>query len=79
VVEKRLELRWTMSLTEPATAKFKLSGNACDSSYRPKDGDAGFLEPGTPIYQIIGHPPSQLLAARQGGRILAYEARTQTA
>lgn len=62
-----------------ATVNFKLSGNVCDPSYRPKDGDAGFLEPGTPIYQVIGHPPSQLLAARHGGRILAYEAHTQAA
>ena len=60
-----------------ATVKFKLSGNVCDPSYRPKDGDPGLLEPGTPMYQVSGHLPSQLLAARHGGRILAYEAQTQ--
>ena len=60
-----------------STVKFKLSGNVCDPNYRPKDGDAGLLDPGTPIYQVSGHPPSQLLAARHGGRILAYEAQTQ--
>lgn len=28
--------------------KFKVDGNVCDPNYRPKDGDAAFLEPGTP-------------------------------
>lgn len=62
-----------------ARVKSRLSGNVCDPSYRPKDGDAGLLDPGTPIYQVSGHPSSQLLAARRGGRILAYEAQTQAA
>jgi hypothetical protein len=42
--------------------KFKVSGNVCDPSYRLKDGDAAFLEPGTPIYQVNGHPPGEQLA-----------------
>jgi hypothetical protein len=33
-----------------AHVKFKVSGNVCDPSYRLKDGDAAFLDPGTPIY-----------------------------
>jgi len=32
--------------------KFKVSGNVCDPNYRLKDGDAAFLEVGTPIYQV---------------------------
>ena len=58
-----------------AHVRYKVSGNVCDPSYRPKDGDAAFLDPGTPIYQVDGHPPSQLLAARHDGRIVAYVAR----
>jgi hypothetical protein len=52
--------------------KFKVSGNVCDSDYRPKDGDAAFLDPGTPIYQVSGHPPAEELAARFNSRILVY-------
>ncbi len=29
--------------------KFKVSGNVCDPGYRLKDGDAAFLDPGTPM------------------------------
>lgn len=59
-----------------AYVKFKVSGNVCDPNYRPKDGDAAFLDPGTPTYQVKGHPSSQLLAARHDGRIVGYQAQT---
>ena len=59
-----------------AHVKFKVSGNVCDPGYRLKDGDAAFLDPGTPIYQVNGHPPSQELAARFNGSIVAYPAVT---
>jgi len=59
--------------------KSRVSGNVCDPNYRPKDGDAAYLEPGTPIYQVIGYPPGQLLAAHQNGRIVAFEAKTAAA
>lgn len=52
--------------------KFKVSDNVCDPSYRPKDGDAAFLEPGTPVYQVKGQPPAEQLAARLNGHILVY-------
>jgi hypothetical protein len=55
-----------------AHVKFKVSGNVCDPGYRIKDGDAAFLDAGTPIYQVNGHPPSQELAARFNGSIVAY-------
>jgi len=54
--------------------KFKVDGNVCDPNYRPKDGDAAFLDPGTPIYQVSGRSPAQVLAAHQAGRIVAFEA-----
>ena len=57
-----------------AHVKYKVSGNVCDPNYRVKDGDAAFLDPGTPIYQISGHPPSEKLAARFNGTIVIYRA-----
>jgi hypothetical protein len=57
-----------------AQVKFKVSGNICDPNYRLKDGDAAFLEPGTPIYQVNGQSPAHELAARFNGQIVAYVA-----
>jgi hypothetical protein len=57
-----------------AHVKFKVSGNVCDPGYRLKDGDAAFLEPGAPIYEVSGHPPDEQLAARFNGGILVYRA-----
>jgi hypothetical protein len=57
-----------------AHVKFKVSGNICDPSYRLKDGDAAFLDVGTPIYQVNGQPPSMQLAAHSNGSIVVYQA-----
>jgi hypothetical protein len=57
-----------------AHVKFKVSGNVCDTNYRPKDGDAAFLDAGTPIYQVSGHAPSEELAARFNGHVVLYRA-----
>lgn len=57
-----------------AHVKFKVSGNVCDPSYRVKDGDAAFLDPGTPIYQVSGQSPSEQLAARFNGNLVLYQA-----
>lgn len=54
--------------------KFKVSGNVCDPSYRLKDGDAAFLDVGTPIYQVNGQPTSMQLAAHLNGSIVVYQA-----
>jgi len=59
-----------------AHVKFKVSGNVCDPNYRLKDGDAAFLDPGTPIYQVNGHPPSDQLAASFNGSMVVYRAVT---
>ncbi len=58
-----------------ARVKFKVAGNVCDPGYRPKDGDAAFLEPGTPIYQVNGQPVSKVVAARRNGQIIGYLAK----
>ncbi|HSS94752.1 MAG TPA: hypothetical protein VLR46_12315 [Candidatus Dormibacteraeota bacterium] len=57
-----------------AHVKFKVSGNVCYPNYRLKDGDAAFLDVGTPIYQVNGQPPGQRLAARFNGQIVLYTA-----
>jgi hypothetical protein len=61
-----------------AKVKFKVSGNVCDPDYRLKDGDAAFLDAGTPIYQVKGYPPGEQLAARFNDRILLYTAMPPT-
>jgi hypothetical protein len=59
-----------------AKVKFKVSGNVCDPNYKLKDGDAAFLDLGTEIYQVNGHAPTQELAARFNGQIVAYVAHS---
>jgi hypothetical protein len=60
-----------------AHVKFKVSGNVCDPNYRLKDGDAAFLDAGTPIYQVNGQPPAMELAAHFNGQILVYKSESQ--
>jgi hypothetical protein len=43
--------------------------------YRPGDGDAAFLAPGSPVYRVEGYRPSFRLAASHHGRLRLYEAR----
>ena len=57
-----------------AHVKFKVDGNVCDPNYKPKDGDAAFLDPGTAIYEVKGKPATTWLAARHNGMIVAYVA-----
>ena len=59
-----------------AHVKFKVSGDVCDPNYRLKDGDAAFLDAGTPIYQVKGHPSSDELAAMFNGSVVVYRAMT---
>lgn len=62
-----------------AHVKFKVSGNTCDANYRLKDGDAAFLDVGTPIYQVNGHSSSDQLAATFNGSIVVYRAMSPAA
>ncbi len=61
-----------------AHVKFKVSGIVCDPNYRLKDGDAAFLDAGTPVYEVNGYPTSEQLAARFNGRIVVYRAMAPT-
>lgn len=57
-----------------AVVKFRLEGNVHDINYRAKDGDAAFLEPGTPLYSLKGYTPITRIAARIGSGLRLYEA-----
>jgi hypothetical protein len=61
-----------------AHVKFKVSGNVCDPTYKLKDGDAAFLDVGTPIYQVNGHPAGEQLAARFNAGLVVYRAMAST-
>ncbi len=52
--------------------KFKVDGNVCDPNYKVKDGDAAFIEPGTPIYSLITAQPGAAVAAMHDGKTLRY-------
>ncbi len=59
-----------------AQVQHKLQDNVNDLAYETKNGDAGFLEPGTPVYEVRGYDPSFRLAAYDayGGKTLTlYE------
>jgi hypothetical protein len=62
-----------------ATVQFRLDGNVSDPSYHAKDGDAAFLEPGTPVCVMKGYRLEFRLAARLGDRLVLYEADTNPA
>ena len=46
------------------------------SGYRHQDGDATFLNPGTPVYTVKGYSPKFRLATLEQGRPTLYEADT---
>ena len=56
--------------------QFKVAGNVSDPSYRIKNGDAAFLEEGTPINSIRGYSPDFRLIAKTETEISLYEADT---
>jgi hypothetical protein len=61
------------------TVQFKYVDNVHEPDYMSKhgkDGDAAFLEPGTPVYMVKGYQPTFRLAARMDDRIALYEADT---
>jgi hypothetical protein len=57
----------------------RISGNPPTSgdcrSYRPGDGDAAFLAPGSSVYRVTGYRPSFRLAASHHGGLRLYEAQ----
>ena len=59
-----------------AEVRFRLQGNINDPEYRTKNGDAGYLDPGTPVYVVKGYDPSFRLAAYDGKTLKLYEVLT---
>ena len=45
-------------------------------SYRYQDGDATYLNPGTPVYAVKGYVPELRLATLEEGRVTLFEADT---
>ena len=62
-----------------ATVHCRMEGSVLDSGYRPKDGDAAFLNPGTPLYGVNGYKASFRLAAWEDGRLTLFEADSNPA
>lgn len=57
------------------TVSKKLNDNVTDPDYRPKSGDASYLEKGTQLYRVEGFDPQDLIAVRatqQTGEIQLY-------
>lgn len=59
-----------------ATVRCKLAGTVTDPTYRPRDGDAAFVLPGTPVFTVKGYRPTFRLAIRGGRGIVLFEADT---
>jgi hypothetical protein len=57
----------------------RITGNPPTSgdcrSYRPENGDAAFLAPGSSVYRVKGYRPSFRLAASHHGHLRLYEAQ----
>jgi hypothetical protein len=56
-----------------AETRCRLSDIVTDPEYQSRDGDAGFMDPGTPIYELPGYDPSFRLAAKSFGEWRIYE------
>jgi hypothetical protein len=61
---------------EVARVSAKLNGNVQPGRYEPKDGDAAYLQPGTPVYSVKGYLQTFRLAARRGTGLALFEVLT---
>lgn len=62
-----------------ATTKRKLAENETNPAYRPKDGDAAFLEVGTQVFAVEGYRSTFRVAVQTSGKAVVYEADTNPA
>lgn len=53
--------------------KFKISDNVNNPNYVVKNGDAAYLEKGTPIYNIKGYKSSFRIAIKSANEIIVYQ------
>lgn len=56
--------------------KFKVADNVNNPNYEIKNGDAAYLEAGTPVYSLDGYAPDFRLVVRNNQELLIYEADT---
>ncbi len=59
---------------EQTKVRFKVSGSTLAPWYRPNDGDAAYLDPGTPLYAVKNYAPSFRLAISVNNAVKLYEA-----
>jgi hypothetical protein len=57
---------------------YKMADSAC-SNHRMKNGDAAFLEEGTPIYEIKGYPTALVVAANEKVYVADTNLKAKTA
>ncbi|WP_409341962.1 hypothetical protein [Paenibacillus sp. MBLB4367] len=62
---------WHAAVTDPTKigekigeVTFNVADNIHKSNYKSKDGDAAFLEKGTPVYAIDGYPDHEVVAVK---------------
>lgn len=59
------------------TVNFKVADNVTNSNYQTRDGDAAFLEVGTPLYKVKGYDNNEIIAAKDDQRIGGYKLYVQ--
>jgi hypothetical protein len=59
-----------------ATTKRKLADNETNPSHQLQEGDAAFLEAGTPIYGVNGYRSAFRIAVKKASGVAIYEADT---
>jgi len=59
-----------------ATVRCSLREKLDPKRGEPQDGDAAYLDAGSPLYRVRGYRPTFRLAARQDGRLVVFEADT---
>ena len=57
-----------------AAVRCKLAGHLVEEPGQHLDGDAAYLDPGTPLHAVNGYRPSFRLAARREGQLVLFEA-----
>ena len=62
--------------TQVATTTRKLAGNETDPSHRTQDGEAAFLQAGTPIYSLRDYRASFRIGVKGASGVAIYEADT---
>lgn len=60
--------------SQVGVVKCRLDGSSAGPGYRPRDGDAGFLAPRTPVYRVVDRTPQEAVAVPLNGAFVLYTA-----